>query len=164
MAPFANKYEPMKDVAIVSAVTGFTCTTDRQYILVFNEFLYIPKPNLSLSNTGTRQPLCGGSNEYHQPRRKIHFLFRFIGHQYISQYMSPNTITPRLDTTHWAHFATTMVTTKDCVSSNKVLCEGGYGVTKHFQSCHEFQTITRRSRIYTGCGWIGCYLHYTWLQ
>ena len=41
VALFSNMYEPMKDVAILSASTLFTSTTGRQYILVLHECLYM---------------------------------------------------------------------------------------------------------------------------
>ena len=50
VAPFSDTYEPMKDVAIVSAATGFTATTGRQYILVFHECLYMPELSHTLIN------------------------------------------------------------------------------------------------------------------
>ena len=50
VAPFSDTYEPMKDVAIVTAATGFTATTGRQYILVFHECLYMPELSHTLIN------------------------------------------------------------------------------------------------------------------
>ena len=43
-------YEPLKDVDIVSAETGFISVTGRQYILVFHESLYMPEPDHTLIN------------------------------------------------------------------------------------------------------------------
>ena len=40
---FSDTYEPIKDVSIISADTGFTSTTGIQYMLVFHECLYMPK-------------------------------------------------------------------------------------------------------------------------
>ena len=40
----------MKDVAIISAATGFTSITGRHYVLVFHECLYIPKLSHTLIN------------------------------------------------------------------------------------------------------------------
>ena len=40
----------MKDVDIVSAATGFTSVTSRQYILVFHEALYMPELDHNLIN------------------------------------------------------------------------------------------------------------------
>ena len=37
VAPFSDKYTPMKDVTIVLAATGYTSANDRNYILVFNQ-------------------------------------------------------------------------------------------------------------------------------
>ena len=51
VAPFSDTYEPMKDVAIVYAATGFTFITGRHYVLVFHECLYIPKLSHTLINT-----------------------------------------------------------------------------------------------------------------
>ena len=39
---FSNKYTPMKDVPILSADTGYTSANRLNYILIFNEALYIP--------------------------------------------------------------------------------------------------------------------------
>ena len=41
VAPFSNKYTPMKDVPIVLAATGYTSANGRNYILVLNEAFYI---------------------------------------------------------------------------------------------------------------------------
>ena len=54
VAPFSNTCEPMKDVTIVYAATGFTSTTGRQYILVFRECLYMPKLSHTLINPNQR--------------------------------------------------------------------------------------------------------------
>ena len=43
MEQFSDTYEPMKDVVIVSAATGFTSTTGRKYIIIFRECLYMPE-------------------------------------------------------------------------------------------------------------------------
>ena len=50
VAPFSDTYEPMKDVDIVSAATGFTSVTGQQYILVFHEALYMPELDHTLIN------------------------------------------------------------------------------------------------------------------
>ena len=50
MAPFFDTYEPMKYVEIVYADTGLTSTTGRQYILVFHEYLYMPRLSHNLIN------------------------------------------------------------------------------------------------------------------
>ena len=41
IAPFSEKYTPMKDIPIVSVATGFTLENSRNYILVFHEALHI---------------------------------------------------------------------------------------------------------------------------
>ena len=50
VAPFSDKYTPMKDVPIVSAATGYTSANGRNYILVFNEALYIKEMEHTLIN------------------------------------------------------------------------------------------------------------------
>ena len=50
VAPFSEKYETMTNIPIITAVTGFTSTIGRQYILVFNEALYINYMNHTLIN------------------------------------------------------------------------------------------------------------------
>ena len=50
VAPFSDTYEPMKNIPIITAATGFTSTTGRQYILVFNEALYIMDMDHTLIN------------------------------------------------------------------------------------------------------------------
>ena len=50
VAPFSDKYTPMKDVPIVSAATGYTSANFRNYILVFNEALYIKEMQHTLIN------------------------------------------------------------------------------------------------------------------
>ena len=42
VAPFSEKYIPMKYIPIVSAATGLTSENGRNYILVFHEALYMP--------------------------------------------------------------------------------------------------------------------------
>ena len=51
MAPFSDTYEPMKDIDIALAATGFTSVNGRQYILVFYEALYILELDHNLINT-----------------------------------------------------------------------------------------------------------------
>ena len=41
VAPFSEKYTPMKDIPIVSVATGFTLENSRNYVLVFHEALHI---------------------------------------------------------------------------------------------------------------------------
>ena len=50
VAPFSDTYQPMKDVAIVSAATGFTSASGNQYILIFHECLYMPELSHTLIN------------------------------------------------------------------------------------------------------------------
>ena len=50
VAPFSDKYTPMKDVRIVSAATGYTSANRLNYILIFNEVLYIPDMTHTLIN------------------------------------------------------------------------------------------------------------------
>ena len=45
---FSDKYNPMKDVPIVSAATGYTSANGMNYILIFNEALYIPETTHTL--------------------------------------------------------------------------------------------------------------------
>ena len=48
VAPFSDKYTPMKDTPIVSAATGFTLANGRNCILVFHEALYMPAMRYTL--------------------------------------------------------------------------------------------------------------------
>ena len=41
VAPFSDNYTPKKDVTILSTATGYASANGRNYILVFNEALYI---------------------------------------------------------------------------------------------------------------------------
>ena len=50
VAPFSDTYEPMKNIPIITAAMGFTSTKGRQYILVFNEALYIKDMDHTLIN------------------------------------------------------------------------------------------------------------------
>ena len=50
VATFSDTYEPMTKIPIITAGTGFTSTTRRQYILVFNEALYIKDMDHTLIN------------------------------------------------------------------------------------------------------------------
>ena len=50
IAPFSEKYTPMKDILIVSAATGFTSENGRNCILVFHEALYMPDMRHALIN------------------------------------------------------------------------------------------------------------------
>ena len=49
-AHFSDTYEPMTNIPIITAATGFTSTTWRQYMLVFNESLYIKDMDDTLIN------------------------------------------------------------------------------------------------------------------
>ena len=50
VAPFSEKYTPMKDIPIVSAATGFTSANGRNYILVFHEAFYMTNMRHTLIN------------------------------------------------------------------------------------------------------------------
>ena len=50
VAPFSEKYTPMKDIPIFSADTGFTSENCRNYILIFHEALYMPNMRHTLIN------------------------------------------------------------------------------------------------------------------
>ena len=50
MSPFSDKYTLMKDVPIILAATGYTSANGLNYILVFNEALYIPEMTHTLIN------------------------------------------------------------------------------------------------------------------
>ena len=50
VAPFLEKYTPMKDIPIVSEDTGFTSANGRNYILVFHEALYMTDMRHTLIN------------------------------------------------------------------------------------------------------------------
>ena len=55
VAPFSNTYDPMTNIPIITAATGFTSTTGRQYILFFNESLYIKDMDYTLINPNQLQ-------------------------------------------------------------------------------------------------------------
>ena len=55
VAPFSDTYDPMKNIPIIMAATGFISTIWRQYILVFNEDLYINNMNHRLINPNQLQ-------------------------------------------------------------------------------------------------------------
>jgi len=48
--PYSDAYEAMVDISIVQAVTGYTAPDGSQYILVFNEAIYMPDMDHSLLN------------------------------------------------------------------------------------------------------------------
>ena len=48
--PYSYENEPVKDVPIVQAATGFTSANGRNYIVIFNEALYMPNLDHSLIN------------------------------------------------------------------------------------------------------------------
>ena len=50
VSPYTDAYEPMKNIPIVKAATGYTSLNGRDYILIVNEALYIPSLNHSLLN------------------------------------------------------------------------------------------------------------------
>ena len=50
VSPYSDEYEPMKNVPIVSAATGYTSYTGESYILILNEALYMPKLDHTLLN------------------------------------------------------------------------------------------------------------------
>ena len=48
--PYSDEYDAMTDIPIVQAATGYTSPDGQQYILVFNEAIYMPKMDNSLLN------------------------------------------------------------------------------------------------------------------
>jgi len=48
--PYSDTYQPIADVPIVQAATGYTAPDGSQYILVFNEAIYMPTMEHSLLN------------------------------------------------------------------------------------------------------------------
>ena len=50
VATFSDTYKTMTNIPIITAATGFTSTTGRQYILVFNEAFYIKYMDHKLIN------------------------------------------------------------------------------------------------------------------
>ena len=48
--PYSDEYEPLKDVPVVQAATGYTSSNGQSYILILNEALYMPKLDHSLIN------------------------------------------------------------------------------------------------------------------
>ena len=48
--PYSDTYQPMVDIPIVQAATGYTAPDGSQYILVFNEAIYMPDMDHSLLN------------------------------------------------------------------------------------------------------------------
>ena len=68
VAPFSEKYTPMKDIPIVSAATGFTSENGRNYILVFHEALYMPGRRHTLINPNQFQQFGEKlkDNPYHE--------------------------------------------------------------------------------------------------
>ena len=48
--PYSDTYQPIVDIPIVQAVTGYTSPDGSQYILVFNEAIYMPDMDHSLLN------------------------------------------------------------------------------------------------------------------
>ena len=68
VAPFSEKYSPMKDILIVSVATGFTLENSRNYVLVFHEAFYIPDMRNTLINPNQCRH-CGEKvkdNPYHE--------------------------------------------------------------------------------------------------
>ena len=51
VATFSEHYTPMRDVPIISAATGYTSANGMNYIIVFNEALYMGDMNHLLINT-----------------------------------------------------------------------------------------------------------------
>lgn len=50
VSPYSDAYESVKDVPVVQAATGYTSVTGRNYIIIFNEALYMPSLDHSLIN------------------------------------------------------------------------------------------------------------------
>ena len=50
VSPYSDAYESVKNVPVVQAATGYTSITGKEYILIFNEALYIPSLDHSLVN------------------------------------------------------------------------------------------------------------------
>jgi hypothetical protein len=57
--PYSDNYEPVKNVPIITAVTGYTSATGMNYILIFPEALYMPSLEHSLFNPNQLQQHFG---------------------------------------------------------------------------------------------------------
>ena len=68
VAPYSEKYTPMKDIPIVSAATGFASANGRNYLLVFHEALYMPIMRHTLINPNQYQHFRAKvqDNHYHE--------------------------------------------------------------------------------------------------
>ena len=50
VAPYSSQYEPIRNVPIATAATGYTSADGRDYILIFHEALWMPSLDHSLIN------------------------------------------------------------------------------------------------------------------
>ena len=50
VSPYSDEYQPIKDVPVVSAATGYTSACGENFILILNEALWMPNLNHSLIN------------------------------------------------------------------------------------------------------------------
>ena len=50
VSPYSEEYEPVKNVPVVQAATGYTTSTGNHYVLILNEALYMPSLDHSLIN------------------------------------------------------------------------------------------------------------------
>jgi hypothetical protein len=50
VSPYSDKYEAVKGVPVIQAATGYTSTNGRNYILIFNEALWMENLDHSLVN------------------------------------------------------------------------------------------------------------------
>ena len=68
VAPFSEKYTPMKYISIVSEASGFTSANGINYILAFHEALYMPNIRLTLINPNQCRHFGGKlqDNPYHE--------------------------------------------------------------------------------------------------
>ena len=74
VAPFSEKYTPMKDIPIVSEASGFTLANGRNHILVSLEAFYMPNKRHTLINP--KQCRHFGAkvqdNPYHEDCPNVH--------------------------------------------------------------------------------------------
>ena len=115
VAPFSDTYEPMTNIPIITAATGFTSTTRRQYILVFNGALYIKDMDhtLIIPNQLRHFDTEVQDNPYHatdpmiitSPNGEFMAFLQYQGGGFISQYMATNKDSTQLLAAHFAYVA-----------------------------------------------------------
>ena len=126
----------MKDVAIVSAATGFTSASGKQYILIFHECLYMPELSHTLINPNQLRHCHTQVQDNPCAKEPMSITSPDVGFvacleserdQHLSQHMVADADRSCIPPTHRTDLTTTLGSAQSRIPSYEILCEGGNG-------------------------------------